>query len=295
MVTSNCDCHIVKMLLTSLLMWRQRLNMQHVRQQHPRSVRGATARVVGAALAAVLAAVVVVGCGDQASDAGGKREASLTVFAAASLRDAFTDLASDYEARFPGARVTLNFAASSELAAQINEGAPADVFASADTTNMEKLEAGTEATPVVFASNSLQIIVQPGNPRGIATLADLAKPGLIYVTATPEVPIGKYAQTVLDKAGVTVSPRSFEASVKGIVNKVILGEADAGIVYATDVLAAGTKATGVEIPAAVNVVARYPIAVPATSSRATAGAAFIAFVLSAEGQSILAKYGFARP
>jgi molybdate transport system substrate-binding protein len=220
---------------------------------------------------------------------------SVTVFAASSVTAAFTEIAKEFEAAHPGSKVTLNFAASSELVTQINNGAPADVFASADSKNMAKLADGTVDPPQNFASNRLEIIVQAGNPKGITGLADLAKSGVAYVTAAPEVPIGKYAQQALDAAGVKVSPRSLEANVKGIVSKVTLGEADAGIVYVTDVLAAGSKATGVAIPDASNVIAHYPIAVPATSEHRAAGAAFAAFVLSSAGQQILAKYGFVAP
>src|SRR5438309_1571065 len=147
---------------------------------------------------------------------------------------------------------TASFAASSSLVTQINQGAPADLFASADTANMDKLTAatgaGVSAAPITFATNKLQIIVAKGNSKGITGVADLAKSGVIYVTAAPEVPIGAYAKQVLDKAKVTVTPKSLEADVKSVVNKVTLGEADAGIVYATDVKAAGDKAAGVVIP-----------------------------------------------
>jgi molybdate transport system substrate-binding protein len=241
---------------------------------------------------AVITLAAVTACGGSKSSSVPADE-SVTVYAASSLSGPFKEIAAAFEAAHPGSKVTLDFAASSELAAQINQGAPADVFASADLTNMKKLADGTIGVASEFATNRLQIIVGVGNPKGITGLADLAKPGVTFVSADPSVPIGKYAQQVLDKAGVKVTPASLEANVKGIVTKVTLGEADAGIVYVTDVLAAGAKAQGVDIPADVNVIAHYPIGVPAKSAHAASGADFVAFVLSSAGQQILAKYGFA--
>jgi molybdate transport system substrate-binding protein len=219
----------------------------------------------------------------------------LIVFAASSLTKAFEAIGTAFEAEHPGTTVRFNFAASSALAAQINQGAPADVFASADQANMSKLTSGTLATPTVFATNTLEIIVGAGNPKHIASLADLARRGVSFVTAAPEVPIGKYAAQVLAAADVNVTPVSLEADAKSIVTKVTLGEADAGIVYVTDVLAAGAKATGVAIPAADNVVATYPIAVPSGAEHAALAAAFEAYVESPAGQAILAKFGFSAP
>ncbi len=186
----------------------------------------------------------------------------LTVFAAASLTDAFTSLGDAFTAANPDVDITFNFAASSDLVGQINEGAPADVFASADQANMDKLTdgEGTVGDPATFATNTLEIIVEAGNPQGITGLEDLANPDLIVVSCDPAVPIGAYTQQVLDNAGVTVEFDSLEDNVRGIVDKVTSGEADAGVVYATDVIAAGDAAAGVEIPADVNVVADYPIA-----------------------------------
>ena len=147
--------------------------------------------------------------------------------------------------------------------------------------------------PEVFATNSLQIIVAPGNPKGITGVADLSKSGIVYVTAGPDVPIAKYATQVFEKAKVTApTPASLEADVKGIVTKVTSGEADAGIVYATDVEAAGAKAEGVDIPTDINVVATYPAAVTKDATNAAGAQAWIDFILSDEGQAILAKYGF---
>ncbi|HUP75179.1 MAG TPA: molybdate ABC transporter substrate-binding protein [Acidimicrobiales bacterium] len=244
-----------------------------------------------------LLGLLAAGCGDDASRSAPTGD--VTVLAAASLTDSFKEIGAAFEIAYPGSRVTFSFASSSALVIQINQGAPVDVFASADTANMDKLTAssgaGTASTPVTFATNKLQIIVGKGNPRNITGIADLAKPGLIYVTAAPEVPIGAYAKQVLDKANVTVTAKSLEADVKAVVNKVTLGEADAGIVYATDVKAAGDKAVGVAIPDDVNVVAKYPIAVIKASKKAAAATAFVGFVTDAQGQTILAKYGFTKP
>lgn len=221
----------------------------------------------------------------------------ITVFAAASLTAAFTEIGNAFQVEHPDAKVTFSFAASSDLVTQINEGAPADVFASADQANMTKLtDAGANADdPQVFATNSLQIIVEPGNPKNIATVADLANPDILFVTCAPEVPIGKYTQQVFDAAGVTVTPVSLEENVKGIVTKVTAGEADAGIVYATDVTAAGDQAEGIDIPTDINVIANYPIVATKGAPNAAGGAAFVQFVLSEQGQKILDSYGFGAP
>jgi molybdate transport system substrate-binding protein len=221
----------------------------------------------------------------------------VTVFAAASLTAAFTEIGDAFMVDNPDANVTLNFAASSELVTQIGEGAPADVFASADLSNMTKLtDAGGNATePVVFATNIAEIIVGAGNPKGITGVADLANPDLIVVQCAPEVPCGKYAAQIYEDAGVTVTPKSFEENVKAVVTKVTLGEADCGIVYATDVTAAGADAEGVEIPEDINVVAEYPIAATKAAPNPDGAQAFIDFLLSEQGEKILASYGFLAP
>lgn len=222
----------------------------------------------------------------------------VTVFAAASLTDAFTEIGDAFMTANPDADVTFNFAASSELVTQINEGgAPADVFASADLPNMAKLtDAGNNGSdPVMFATNLLEIIVEAGNPQGITGVEDLADDDLIVVVCAPEVPCGKYAQQIFDNAGVTVTPDSLEENVRAVVTKVTSGEADAGIVYETDVTAAGDKADGVAIPADINVLAEYPIAVTKEAPNPAAAQAFIDFVLSEQGQKILDSYGFLPP
>jgi molybdate transport system substrate-binding protein len=226
-----------------------------------------------------------------------KATGDLTVFAAASLTDAFDDIGKSFEADNPGAEVTFNFAASSALVSQVNEGAPVDVYASADEANMHKLtDAGNNgAAPVAFAKNKLTVIVAKGNPKRIASVNDLTDPDLIVVTAAPQVPIGAYAQQVFTKAGITVTPKSLEADVKAVVTKVTSGEADAGIVYTTDVKAAGDKAEAVAIPDDLNVIATYPIAVTKASSNAAAARAFITYVTGSKGQATLAEYGFFAP
>jgi len=203
-------------------------------------------------------------------------------------------LASRYEEAHAGVEVILNFAASSELVTQIDNGAPADVFASADEQTMNRL-ADDAVGARVFATNRLQIVVEAGNPENIRTLTDLARPGLLYITAAPEVPVGRYAARVLAAAGVEVTPRSLEANVKSIVSKVLLGEADAGIVYVTDVRAAGDRVTGVAIPDSLNVEARYPIVALGGSSNPVGADDFVSFVLSATGRQVLLDFGFGAP
>lgn len=221
-------------------------------------------------------------------------EGGVAVFAAASLTESFTAIGEAFTAAHPGADVEFNFAASSDLVTSIIEGNPADVFASADQANMGKLvDAGlTAAAPVTFATNSLAILVEAGNPLGITGLADLADPDLMVVSTSPEVPIGAYTAEVLAAAGVAVEFDSEEENVRAVVEKVVLGEADAGIVYATDVAAVAGEADGVVIPAEVNVVTEYPIAATAAAGNPDGAAAFVEFVLSDAGQEILAGYGF---
>jgi len=221
----------------------------------------------------------------------------ITVFAAASLTAAFTDIGAAFTAANPEAKVTFSFDASSALVQQISQGAPADVFASADTSNMDKVsQAGLNGSePVIFATNLLAIIVPKGNPAGVTGVADLANSDVKVVVCAPEVPCGKYASQIFDAAGITVRPVSQEQNVKGVVTKVTAGEADAGIVYITDVTAAGDKAEAVSIPSDINVVAQYPIASVKASTHADVDQAFIDFVLSPDGQAILAKYGFMAP
>ncbi len=248
----------------------------------------------GILIPALVAVLTTASCGSDSAARDGAAPADVTVFAAASLTAAFTELGDAFAAVNPGAEVTFSFAGSSELIAQLREGAPADVFASADLANMAVLTDAdlVDGVPEVFATNVAEIIVEAGNPRGITAVADLANDDLVVVQCAPEVPCGAYAEQVIATAGVTVTPSSLEQNVKAVVTKVVLGEADAGLVYSTDVLAAGDDADGVAIPDDINVVAEYPIALLADAPDPLGGRAFVDFVLSAEGQRILADAGF---
>ena len=248
-------------------------------------------------LAAVLAvALVLAACGGDDEPSGGTSASpgELKVFAAASLTAAFGKLGEQFTAANGGTKVTFNFAGSQALATQIQQGAPADVFASADTTNMDKVE-DLVGAPQVFAGNLLQIVVEKGNPKGVKGLDDLASSDLKVVLAAEEVPAGRYAKQILDQAGASVQPVSQEDNVKAVVTKVSLGEADAGIVYATDVTAGGDKVEGVDIPKEQNVVAAYPIATVKASRSRDQAQAFVDLVRSAEGQGVLQSFGFLPP
>src|SRR5512132_2786881 len=250
-------------------------------------------------LAAVLAvaALTLAACGgddDSGGGSSGQSPAEIKVFAAASLTAAFTELGQQYSSANGGTKVAFNFAGSQALATQVQQGAPADVFASADIPNMDKVK-DLVGTPQNFASNLLQIVVEKGNPKGVKTLDDLANPDLKVVLAAPDVPAGRYAKQVLDHAGVSVQPVSQEDNVKAVVTKVSLGEADAGIVYVTDVTAGGDKIEGVDIPREQNVVATYPIATVKASKAQDKAQVFMDLVLSDQGQQVLKKYGFLPP
>jgi molybdate transport system substrate-binding protein len=249
-----------------------------------------------ARLAAVLAAVALAlaGCGGDEPSGGSSAPGELKVFAAASLTAAFSELGERFTAASGGTKVTFNFAGSQALATQVQQGAPADVFASADTTNMDKVR-DLVGTRQPFASNLLAIVVEKGNPRGVRTLGDLASSDLKVVLAAEEVPAGRYAKQVLDRAGVRVQAVSQEDNVKAVVTKVSLGEADAGIVYVTDVTAGGDKVAGVDIPQDQNVVATYPIATVKASRAQDQAQAFLDLVLSGEGRRVLEEHGFLPP
>jgi molybdate transport system substrate-binding protein len=249
------------------------------------------------AVALTVAALALAACGGDDSSgggSGGQSPSEIKVFAAASLTAAFNELGPQFSAANGGTKVTFNFAGSQALATQIQQGAPADVFASADLNNMDKVK-DLVGTPQNFASNLLAIVVEKGNPRGVKGLDDLASPDLKVVLAAAEVPAGKYAQQVLEKAKVTVKPVSQEDNVKAVVTKVALGEADAGIVYVTDVTAGGDKVEGVDIPENLNVLATYPIATVKASKAQDKAQAFMDLVLSDQGQQVLKKYGFLPP
>lgn len=229
----------------------------------------------------------------------------LTVYAAASLTEAFRELGSTYEAAHAGSKVEFNFAGSQELRAQIEQGAKADVFASADLRNMKALEdKGTVSAARVFARNRLVVIVPADNRAGVKTLADLARPGLKLVMAQANVPVGQYGLQALDKlaadpaygteykASVLQNAVSQENNVRAVVSKIALGEGDAGIVYATDAQSVGARVGTIEIPDAYNVVAEYPIAVVTGAAEAEQAKVWIELVLSEQGQAVLKRYGF---
>jgi molybdate transport system substrate-binding protein len=250
---------------------------------------------------AVVALVVVAlssacGTSPQAASRSSAPNGTITVFAASSLTSAYTAIAKDFQQAYPGSMVKFSFGGSSTLVAQIQQGAIGDVFASADQPNMQKaVDSGLVAgSPSIFARNRLEIVVAAGNPKHIAALSDLAHSGLVVVLCAPVVPCGRYAIEALLKAGVTVHAASQETDVKAVVSKVALGEADAGIVYVTDVKAAGASVQGVEIPPGVNVVADYPVAVLKDSQNVLLARAFISYLLGA-GQPTLNRYGFAGP
>jgi molybdate transport system substrate-binding protein len=250
-------------------------------------------------LAAVLAvaALTLAACGgddNSGGSSGAQSPSEIKMFAAASLTAAFTKIGEDFTAANGGTKVTFNFAGSQALATQIQQGAPADVFASADIPNMDKVK-DLVGIPQNFASNQLQIVVEKGDPKGVKGLEDLANPDLKVVLAAPEVPAGRYAAEALGKADVTVKPVSQEDNVKAVVNKVALGEADAGIVYVTDVTAGGDRVEGVDIPEDLNVLATYPIATVKASKAQDKAQAFMDLVLSDQGQQVLKQYGFLPP
>ena len=230
--------------------------------------------------------VAVAGLLLACSSAGG--DDTLTVLAAASLTDAFTDLAARFEDDHPDVEVQVSFAGSQQLVAQISEGAEADVVATADEESMRSLG----KMGATFATNRLSIVVEPANPLGIDGLDDLADDDLALVLAAPRVPAGRYAEAVLEGAGVDAHPKSFEENVKAVVTRVALGEADAGIAYVTDVAAAGGAVDGVDIPENENIVAAYPIAALGGDPL---GEGFVDLVLSATGRAVLAEHGFAAP
>jgi molybdate transport system substrate-binding protein len=235
-------------------------------------------------------AVSMLACGSTA--ATGSSPSNLTVFAAASLQPAFDSVGRQLH-QSKNVMTTFSYAGTQTLTNQLQQGAPADVFASADTAHMTTIQnGGLLAGPSkIFAHNRLEIAVAKGNPKGIRTLADLSRNSLVVVLADPSVPAGKYAQQALSQAHVTVHPASLELQVTGVLSKLALGEADAGIVYVSDIVTSG-KVDGVAIPDSQNVVADYPIAVLKAASNPAAAQAFIDLVISPDGQAILRAAGF---
>jgi molybdate transport system substrate-binding protein len=250
-------------------------------------------RIPVSVVAAVLTSLLAAGCGPAV---GGERT-RLTVLAAASLKDTFTELERRFEAGNPTVDVTISFAGSSGLAQQIVNGAPADVFAAANASTMDTVvQAGlVEGEPRVFATNTLQIVTAPGNPKGIGEFADLARADLVLVVCAPQVPCGAATSKIEKDSGVDLRPASEEPDVKSVLGKVAGGEADAGLVYVTDVRAAGDQVTGVAFPEAATAVNAYPIAPIRGSADPELAARFVDLVLGEEGQQVLADAGFGPP
>ncbi|MFJ8547107.1 molybdate ABC transporter substrate-binding protein [Streptomyces sp. NPDC093586] len=263
-------------------------------------------RAVPATGAGVAALLALSACSspsgaDSGSDSAGSSSAEVsgpvTVFAAASLEESFTALGETFEKRHPDTEVTFSFAGSDSLAASITSGAPADVFASASPGTMATVtDAGDAAgAPTVFARNQLEIATLPGNPERISSLKDLTRSGLKVVLCDRTVPCGAAAQKALDASGLELTPASYEQDVKSALTKVVLKEADAAVVYRTDVKAAGDKVRGVEFPESAEAVNDYPIALLEKAPHANAGRAFIELVKSPEGQRVLTGAGFRTP
>lgn len=260
-------------------------------------------RRAAAALAGLLAVALLTACGGTtaaggpASSSGNGGGRTITVFAAASLKKSFSAIGQQFEAAHPGTRVAFSFAGSSDLAAQIANGAPADLFASADTATMDKVTGAglADGAPADFATNVLTIAVRPGNPAGIRGLADLARPGLKLVECAPQVPCGAAAQAAAASAHVALAPVSQESNVTDVLGKVISGEADAGLVYVTDVRGVGGKVAAVPFPEAGSAVNRYPIAVLRDGKDKELAREFADYVAGPEGRKVLADAGFGAP
>lgn len=255
-------------------------------------------RGAGFAVAAILAGVSLAGCGSEdTAEATGAVSGTVTVFAAASLTEVFTELGEQFEAANPGVDVVFSFAGSSALAEQIGQGAPADVFASAAPKNMQQVRDSGEvaADPVVFVRNRLEIAVPHGNPAGITGLADFAETDPKIALCAEQVPCGAAAAKVFQAAGITPAPDTREQDVKAVLTKVTLGEVDAALVYRTDVLAAGDKVDGIDFPESATAVNDYPIAPLSGAPNPATAAAFVEFVTSEQAESVFTAAGFDIP
>lgn len=262
-----------------------------------------TLRAAGAGAAALLA---LTACSSSDSNdtksasspsSSAKLSGTVTVFAAASLQESFTTLGKEFEKEHPGTKVTFNFGGSDTLAASITGGAPADVFAAASPKTMAIVTAEKDAvgTPATFVRNQLEIATLPGNPDKVSSLKDLTRSGLKVVLCDRTVPCGAAAQKALDASKLKLTPVSYEQDVKSALTKVELKEADAAVVYKTDVRAAGDKVEGVEFPESADAINDYPIALLKNAPNAAAAQAFIQLVKSAEGQKVLSGAGFLKP
>jgi molybdate transport system substrate-binding protein len=261
----------------------------------------AVRRVAPLVCAVVL--LLAAGCGSDsgntpASGSGkGKINGKLTVLAASSLTETFTALGKVFETEHPGTRVAFSFAASSELVTQVEQGAPADVFASASPATMAQVSdhGDSKGTPQIFVRNTLEIAVPAGNPAKITGLADFAKKSLTIALCAPEVPCGAAADKVFAAAKIKPAPDTLEPDVKSTLSKVTLGEVDAALVYRTDVLAAGDKVQGIEFPESAQAINDYPIAVLTHAPNPAAAQAFVDLVRSAGGTKVLTEAGFEAP
>ena len=257
------------------------------------------------ALAAVAVSVTVLtGCGGSPTPAGQSSSAAsastgqtLTVFAAASLKGTFTTLGQTFESQHPGSKVTFSFAGSSDLVTQLQQGAPADVFASADTANMQKAVTANlvAGSPVNFATNTLEIAVPPDNPAKITSFADLTKQGVKVVVCAAQVPCGAAAKKIETATNTMIKPVSEENAVTDVLGKVESGEADAGLVYVTDVKAAAGKVKGIGFEESKQAVNTYPIVALSASKNADLAGQFVQLVTGSEGQQVLSAAGFAKP
>jgi molybdate transport system substrate-binding protein len=260
-----------------------------------------TSRRVASIVLAVTVALGLAACGSSGAGTSPSSSStgvsgSLTVSAASSLTDVFTSLGDPFMAQNPGLKISFNFGSSGDLAEQIVQGAPVDVFASAsDSTMQTVIDAGEATDPTPFASNSLAIATPPANPAKVRSLDDLQKSSVSVAVCTPDAPCGAAAQTLFADNNLTVTPVTLEPDVRSVLTKVISDEVDAGIVYITDVQAVGSDVHGVTIPARDNVSTDYLIDALDHASNPTAAAAWIAFVLSPTGQQALAQAGFAKP
>ena len=260
-----------------------------------------------ATVAAVASLALAAACGSDGSTSAGSGSSpaapgsgaasgTVTVFAAASLTESFTSLGRQFEAAHPGTTVKFNFGASSSLAENINQGAPADVFASASPKNMQQVvDADGASDSKTFARNVMQIAVPPDNPAGVREVTDLARSNVKVALCQPQVPCGAVAQQVFENVNITVKPVTQGADVKAVLTTVQLGEVDAGMVYRTDVRAAGTKVRGIEIPADQNASTSYPIAALTEAPNPAGAAAFVDYVLSPDGEKVLEQAGFTAP
>jgi molybdate transport system substrate-binding protein len=267
----------------------------------PRRNRSLLPRRNGSLLLLLVCAVLpTAGCasGDGAGDGSSDQiTGRITVLAASSLTEAFTQIGKNFEAAHNGTRVVFSFAASSELAAQVEQGAPADVFASASPQTMAQVRRSgdTAGAPATFVRNTLEIAVPPDNPGDVHGLADFANRSLTVALCAPEVPCGAAAHRVFQRAGITPAPDTYEADVKATLAKVTIGEVDAALVYRTDVQAAGSKVKGIEFPEAADAVNDYPIAVLSDAPNPVTAQAFVNFVRSAAGGKVLTEAGFQLP